>query len=367
MLVRAGVNTITPLGLDNDEYLTPCAKSPYSVRTWDSNFGVPQEGSNGRKKEGCKEARKESRRQEEEGQEVVDLTPAGPALFLEERRRTVERPLKRVVVRLQRTLDNVNADIARTNDADLWRHRGELLASQLARVERGTATVLLRDFSAEGAPLISVPLDPKLSPKENLERCFRLYRKQAGGRPRAVARLAEVERDLISARALLAQVATADALTLEQIAEQTAALIGPKAIQQNRKRDEPRLPYRVFVSSTGHRILLGRSAKDNDALTFRHARGRDAWLHARGATGAHVVVPASEGPPDEITLREAALLALHFSAARNVDAAEVSITTQRHVRRVKTAGAGAVTYSQERTIWVTNDAARLAVLRRSER
>jgi predicted ribosome quality control (RQC) complex YloA/Tae2 family protein len=112
---------------------------------------------------------------------------------------------------------------------------------------------------------------------------------------------------------------------------------------------------------------VGRNARHNDTLTFHVARGNDLWLHARGQTGSHVVVPAF--PPDgsdNETLLDAAELARHFSAARDEPVAEVSATSCKYVRRAGKAP-GAVTYSQERTIQLRREPGRLARLLATER
>ena len=44
-------------------------------------------------------------------------------------------------------------------------------------------------------------------------------------------------------------------------------------------------------------ILVGRGAADNDALTLHVGRPHDLWLHARGVTGAHVIVPLRRDEP----------------------------------------------------------------------
>jgi len=127
-----------------------------------------------------------------------------------------------------------------------------------------------------------------------------------------------------------------------------------------------RLPYRRFRSQSGAPILVGRSARDNDALTFRVARGNDVWLHARSLQGAHVVLPGAGEAPDARTLGDAALLAAHFSSARGADGAEVAWTRCKHVRKPRGAKPGAVTISQEKTLRVRLDEERLAALLRSE-
>ncbi len=47
-------------------------------------------------------------------------------------------------------------------------------------------------------------------------------------------------------------------------------------LKQGTKKLKPTIsyPYRVFISSTGKRILVGKKNKDNDKLSFSIAKGR---------------------------------------------------------------------------------------------
>ena len=75
---------------------------------------------------------------------------------------------------------------------------------------------------------------------------------------------------------------------------------------------------RRFVSPDGMTVLVGRTAEDNDILTFRLGAPRDAWLHVAGESGSHVVVRNPESLPrlPRETLRFAAALAARYSKAR---------------------------------------------------
>ena len=42
----------------------------------------------------------------------------------------------------------------------------------------------------------------------------------------------------------------------------------------------PRLPYREYRTSGGLEVRVGRSSRDNDELTLRHAAPNDIWMHA---------------------------------------------------------------------------------------
>jgi predicted ribosome quality control (RQC) complex YloA/Tae2 family protein len=114
-----------------------------------------------------------------------------------------------------------------------------------------------------------------------------------------------------------------------------------------------RKPYIEYRSGSGHAILVGRGAKDNDELTTKHARPNDLWLHVKGMPGAHVVVPLAKGtscPPD--VLVDAATLAAHHSDARNEETVEVSYTERRYVRKKKGQAPGKVTLEREKVIAV---------------
>src|SRR5215472_13145894 len=74
---------------------------------------------------------------------------------------------------------------------------------------------------------------------------------------------------------------------------------------------------RRFVSPDGLTVLVGRTAEDNDLLTFRLASPRDFWLHVAGESGSHVVVRNPENLdrlPRE-TAHFAAALAAGYSRA----------------------------------------------------
>jgi predicted ribosome quality control (RQC) complex YloA/Tae2 family protein len=134
----------------------------------------------------------------------------------------------------------------------------------------------------------------------------------------------------------------------------------PQPSARRKERDEPLPPYRSFRSLSGASILVGRGADQNDQLTLRVAKGNDLWLHARGITGAHVVVRLDKGKgADQDTLLDAAHLALHFSDARGAPQADVAYTRAKHVKKAKGAAPGAVTYSQEKVILLRVEPARM--------
>ena len=95
---------------------------------------------------------------------------------------------------------------------------------------------------------------------------------------------------------------------------------------------------------------MGKNSTQNAHLTFNRAKPDDLWLHARGVPGAHVIIPTAEGLPGEEDVFWAAAVAAHYSRARSDTAVEVDVTLKKHVRAIKGAAPGLVTYRNETTL-----------------
>ena len=265
------------------------------------------------------------------------------------------------VQKLRKTLAAVEEDAARASRADADRARAELLLPFASRVPRGAKSFEVPDWSrtdAEGEPaLVTLALDPAVSASELAARWLKKAKRYQAALPRIRERLAEVAAQLAEAEAILQQVSAA-----RTAAELPAVAPRPEV---RRASSEERLPYRTFLSGAA-RILVGRSARDNDALTFRVARGNDVWLHARGMKGAHVVIPGAGDAPEATVLGDAALLAAHFSSLRGQSGVEVAWTRCKYVRKPRDAPAGSVLVTQEKTLLVRLDPSRLEALLRTE-
>ena len=282
------------------------------------------------------------------------------------RRKVLVARLRSRVQKLRRTLSAVEEDAARAVRAGAERARAELLLPVASRLPRGAREARVPDWSRvdeEGRPAeVPIALDPALSAAENAQRWLRRAKRYQAAAERIESRRTEVREELSRAESLLARAESAqDAGQLAAVeAEAPAAAPGRKA------QAAPRLPYRKFISQSGAPILVGRSARDNDTLTLRVARGNDLWLHARGMQGAHVVVPGPGESPDPRALGDAALLAAHFSSAQGQEGVEVAWTRCKHVRKPKGSAPGSVMVTQEKVLRVRLDQDRLASLLRTE-
>ncbi|HEY9842391.1 MAG: NFACT RNA binding domain-containing protein [Candidatus Sericytochromatia bacterium] len=279
--------------------------------------------------------------------------------------------LRRRLARARQELARLQADLDGLDEAGLYQRRGELLQSAFGQVSRGQSEARVIDYFDPEQAEIAIPLDPAKDLAANIQRCFQLSRKRERAAERALelldtaaAKVIEHERQLAGFEALTAKTESGAALSEDELAR-FAALVETARPKQAKAAASERLPYREFVSSAGQRILVGRSARDNDLLTFRHARGNDHWLHVRDWPGSHVVVPLQRGEqlhPE--TLLDAATLALHYSSATSPDAgalaqADVAYTQRKHVRKIKGGKAGQVQLAEFKVLNLRPEPARL--------
>ena len=281
----------------------------------------------------------------------------------------LRRALRTRLQRERRRVAKIAQDLSRAQAAGADLRRAELVSSNLHAVAPGASVARVTDWWDPELPTVEVPLDPALSVRAWLDRTFHQARRRKEAVGRVTERLEEARRSVL---ALEGAEATLEAATTEaalaaaavELRRQGVAVHERPATGRGSQPDE-RLPYAAHVACDGSAILVGRSARDNDTLTFQVARGDDWWLHARGRRGAHVILRVARGAsPSEAALAEAALLAAWGSEGGARDTlVEVAATPRRLVRKPSGAPPGTVTFSQARTILVTPDAARVAAIR----
>jgi predicted ribosome quality control (RQC) complex YloA/Tae2 family protein len=269
-----------------------------------------------------------------------------PAKHSQRRQRLIQAVLEargRVETRRERLLQ----EAAKSEEADKLRVWGELIYGYLWAIQPGQ-----RELDVDG---VKVPLDPALSAKEYFER----YRKAQSAGEHVPALIAEADLEI----AYLEQLETLaeQAMTFPELEEvaiewetHQRAREGAAGGRTKIKRSTPPRRTKPLVDRNGNLIYIGRSGAENDRIAFDIAGPNDTWLHARGAPGSHVLVRWSNpaGDEEDDTLETAAALAAYYSRRRESGNVEVDITRRRHVRKIKGAGPGMVTYRNERTVAV---------------
>jgi predicted ribosome quality control (RQC) complex YloA/Tae2 family protein len=270
--------------------------------------------------------------------------------------RDVERELltRRVdgrVAAAERKIDRLEEELARGGEVDRLRSFGDLLLANLRLVPRGAERVRLMGWERE---IVEIDLDPSLDPAENAARWYDAARRRERADRRLPALLADARNELARWREARESVETGGlpAWAERDLERSTRTQEGGGSSEQEQAR-----PYRVYHTSGGLEARVGRSAKDNDRLTFGNSAPNDIWLHARSVAGSHVILrwTDTEASPPARDLEEAATLAALYSKARTSSLVPVDWTRRKHVRKPRGAPPGAVIPQRVKTVFVTPD------------
>ena len=253
-------------------------------------------------------------------------------------------------------------DLGRFEDPDRWRRRGEAILAGLAVARRqGDLAVVPDPYDPDGGE-ISVPAPAGLPLPAVADECFRRHRRARRGLEGARERLETLLRRRARLEAIEEVVADDPATEEHRLVEALSSCgiaaglrAGTRAQRAARDAAIPRIDgVRMVTSADGWTILVGRTGRDNDRLTFKIAGPEDFWLHAQGVPGAHVVIrnPDRTARPPTATLQEAASAAAWFSDARGNAAVDVTVTRRKNVRRAKGQGAGTVVVKRSEIVRV---------------
>ncbi len=216
-------------------------------------------------------------------------------------RARLESALGKRLDRSRRLAERLGGDRSSLEDPERLRRRGELLLAGLSRARKsadGKSVVLPDPFDPEERE-IEIEIDPRLSLPKNAERLFTRARKTERAREELGARLEAVQKDLSFWEGFECDLRDAATLgeieSLEREASEDGLSVPTLERPSKKKRPPEALGPRSFRSHRGSTILVGRSGRSNDELTFDVAKPHDLWFHAAEVPGAHVVLRVASG------------------------------------------------------------------------
>lgn len=268
------------------------------------------------------------------------------------------KSLKKALSSRERGQENLN----RCHAWDQMAHQGELLKANFHLLKRGMESVTVHDYEQDKE--ITIALNPRWGPKEQVEQHFRTSKKLKRGIANAEKHLAKIDKEISSLQMLIETIAVApDAKSLEQL--RVDAKISPPTMPKTPLKAVPPSPYLHCFTASGDEIIVAKNARDNDKLTHSYARGSDWWFHVADAPGAHVILRLKhrDDPPDSHSIQDAALVAFYHSKAKNQADAEVHMTQCKYVSKVRKGKPGLAQISKHRRLIVRADLERYKALR----
>jgi predicted ribosome quality control (RQC) complex YloA/Tae2 family protein len=131
--------------------------------------------------------------------------------------------------------------------------------------------------------------------------------------------------------------------TSKKKALQGILVLRPSFLNVNDKKFEKNKFDDLVLSPTLPSLIVGRSSKQNDRITFDIAKDHHLWFHVQGSPGSHVLLqlePGDRSTPEG--LQYAADVAAFYSKARGNNQVPVGYTSPKHVKRITGGSPGMV-------------------------
>jgi predicted ribosome quality control (RQC) complex YloA/Tae2 family protein len=279
--------------------------------------------------------------------------------LLEQEKRPLLRDLRTASKRLAEREKRLVREQTGHEDAEKLNKTGQLLTSSGKKLDQRYDEVTVTDYFQEKPGEIRIELDGALTLRENIDKLFKRHQKAGRGKQYVAKQLADVR----SRSAAL----TEQIRRLQAIKDWDTWLAISESIEKEKSGTPASAPgpmlgiggvkgarrYRT-INVEGYEILVGRSSRENDELTFRVANADDFWMHVSDYSGSHVVVrnPAKVKTIPDIVLSRAAQLAAFFSQARNSSKVEVHYTQRKYVSKPRRAKPGLVKLMEFKSISV---------------
>lgn len=260
--------------------------------------------------------------------------------------------------KLSRKLANLEGDREKATVGLAAYKTGELLSTVYHKMKKGMTEVEAIDYTKDPPEAVTVSLDEKLTPQENVAKLFKRAKKSKTALELLEGRIPEVASEIEFIDSLKYELEAAeDAPALSDIREELARGGYLKEAAKAAKaavKHAPEESIRRFTSTEGFEILCGKSGVGNDLLVTRYASGEDVWFHVKGAPGSHALIKAAgkKQALTERTLGEAASIAAFYSKSRGSSKVEVIYTEARNVKKPRGAKPGMVIVKEYRSVVV---------------
>lgn len=240
-----------------------------------------------------------------------------------------------------------------TEKRDKYKIYGELLNVYGYGIPEGAdKTEALNYYTNE---MITIPLDPQLTPQENSQKYFERYGKLKRTREALEQQIVETSDDIRYLESISASLEIAETEgDLAEIREElrTSGYIRSHGVtKKSRFKSEPL----HFISSDGYDIYVGKNNLQNDRLTHHVATGNDWWFHSKKYPGSHVIVRARNEELPDNTFEEAARLAAHYCKASGADKVEIDYVQKKHLKKPNGGLPGFVIYHTNYSMVASTD------------
>lgn len=246
----------------------------------------------------------------------------------------LERNVKKYDLQLRQMKD--------TEKRDKYKVYGELINTYGYGVEPGAKSMEALNYYTN--EMITIPLDPLLSPGENAKKYFDKYGKLKRTYEALSELTVEVKQEIEHLESISAALDIAlleeDLVQIKEELTQAGYIRRKSGVKKQKITSKPF----HYISSDGFHMYVGKNNFQNDELTFKFAVGNDWWFHSKTYPGSHVIVKTNGEELPDRTFEEAGRLAAYYSKGREQEKVEIDYTEKKNVKKPNGSKPGFVVY-----------------------
>ncbi|MEP0862134.1 MAG: fibronectin/fibrinogen-binding protein, partial [Ignavibacterium sp.] len=270
---------------------------------------------------------------------------------IKEKKELILKHIERELKRISNKQNNLLTIIERGNKEEEYNRMGNILLININKIHSGMNSIILDDIY-ESDQTIKIKLDPKLSPKENVNRYFEKAKESKTQYHKAIELIENVSRE--KDRLIEFKDKTLNSSSIKEL-EQIAKGLKIKMKTEKNIQESISEKFKHYIVDNKYKVYVGKDSKSNDLLTLKFAKQNDYWFHARAVPGSHVILRVEntkEAIPKSV-LKKVASLAAYHSKAKTAGLVPVSYTFKKYVVKRKGMEPGKVALLKEDTILVT--------------
>ncbi|OQB15263.1 MAG: hypothetical protein BWY15_00634 [Firmicutes bacterium ADurb.Bin193] len=257
------------------------------------------------------------------------------------------------IARCQKKIALQQQKIKDSENREKYRIYGDLLVTNLHNIEEKAQSAEVENFF-DDMKITKIPLLPELSPSQNAQRYYSLYRKAKNAEKMSKEQMKLTEDELLYLESVRESIQRAESIhDLREIQNElfSQGYKTGEASTSKGGKEKPAEPHKFIVD--GFDIYIGRNNLQNDRLTLKEARAFDLWFHVKNFPGSHTILKTDGRTPSDDTIVKVAKAAAYFSKAKESANVPVDYTVVKNVKKPSGAKPGMVIYDNYNTVYVT--------------
>ncbi len=270
---------------------------------------------------------------------------------LNQNKKNLLQELEKLVEKKSNKLDLMRSDLEKSKGFDKENQEAEVLSANVFQVKKGMKEISLINYYTNEE--LSIPLDPKLDPWQNVEKKYKKSKKHKRSYNMLKKSIPLQIEECSYLRAITRQINHVS--DLDELGEIREELVGQgylkdKRKKKHKKRKESQSRAYKFLTEDGSTIFVGKNNKQNEQITLKDASKEDYFFHVKDLPGSHVILTNDRGVYTEKDFLAAGYLAAKYSKFGDEKYLDVDYTKRKNVFKAKGAKPGMVYYNDFKTI-----------------